>query len=125
MGNHRPHRAGDSRAAWTYWTTWSPCRVTCNSRKGGTRGQIDERRRVPGWDGLGGLFPGLVPQYESRLSAEDLKWLQALQRQGIQPQPDHATTAISWLRRFKTGEPFDELDALAPSLVAQATKGEL
>lgn len=52
------------------------CCVPCNSGKGGTRGQLGERRHVPGWDGLSGLYLGLAPaQHEPQLTREDRWWL--------------------------------------------------
>jgi hypothetical protein len=61
------------------------CCVSCNSQMGdGERHAQCEL--VPGgrWDGLSGLFVHCGPQFKSRLSRDDLKWLAALQREKVQ-----------------------------------------
>ncbi len=101
------------------------CCVPCNSRKGGTCGQLGERRQVPGWDGLSGLFLGLGRRYEPELTKEDRSWLQALCREQIHPRTDHVEPVVACLRRFKSGELDDSLDAALPSILDKVFKGGL
>ena len=76
--------------------------VTCNSRKGRLSAS-PARNRVPihNWKGLSQLFLAMAPDYTTRLSTEDKRWLVALSREGVRPDLSDLDRALWWLRRAK------------------------
>ena len=82
------------------------CCVRCNSSKGATRGNVPGKGDVAAkWDGLSGVFLGLAPRYEDRLSAEDLRWAKALERERVHPDLADLEAHVQALRQMKAQAP--------------------
>jgi|GEM_PF-1166840 hypothetical protein len=78
------------------------CCVSCNSQKGkATRHPLGATLGDPDWDGLAAIFLGLFDQYQDRLSKEDRKWKEALQRERIAPRLDYLENTVSRLQTAK------------------------
>lgn len=82
------------------------CCVTCNSRKGGAQaGSCTELQHDEEWDGLSGVFLALAAEYRERLSSEDIKWLNALEREGSRGSVEAVDDAVRLLRDLKEQRP--------------------
>lgn len=78
------------------------CCVSCNSQKGkATRHPTSATVGHPGWDGLAAIYLGLFDRYQDRLSREDRKWKEALQREGVTPRLDDLEDTVTRLEAAK------------------------
>jgi len=86
--------------------------VLCNSQKGDREDTLSSSRaKKPTWDGLSGIYLAIAPGYRDRLSGEDVKWQEALKREGIVPNRGDLSKAIEVLMTIQTNPSadFDEL----------------
>lgn len=61
------------------------CCVVCNSSKSNGQRDLLPQSLDRSWDGGSCIFLTLAPKYRDRLSKENKKWLEALEREGVKP----------------------------------------
>ena len=86
--------------------------VLCNSQKGDREETLSSpRAKKPTWDGLSSIYLAIAPDYRDRLSNEDIKWQEALKREGVAPSTEKLSRAVEVLNTFQAdpSADFDEL----------------